>query len=123
MSKEALDQFIQKVTDDEELQARIGEEMDINAFITLGAEQGCEFSAEDLAKSAELSDEELDRVTGGSPDLTHVRQVFAGENLVNESRQIYEDPRYYLALAQYNELDSVRELKVGKSLTFPPLDR
>ena len=123
MSKEALDQFIQKVTDDEELQARIGEEMDIDAFITLGAEQGCEFSAEDLAKSAELSYEELDRVTGGSPDLTHVRQVFAGENLVNKSLQIYEDPGYYLALAQYNELDSVRELKVGKSLTFPPLDR
>ena len=123
MSKEALDQFIQKVTDDEQLHARIGEEMDINAFITLGAEQGCEFSAEDLAKSAELSYEELDRVTVGSPDLTHVRQVFAGENLVNKSRQIYEDPGYYLALAQYNELDSVRELKVGKSLTFPPLDR
>jgi hypothetical protein len=37
MSKETLDQFIQKVTDDEELQARIGEEMDIDAFITLGA--------------------------------------------------------------------------------------
>ena len=50
MSKEALDQFIQKVTDDEELQARIGEGMDINAFITLGAEQGCEFSAEDFQR-------------------------------------------------------------------------
>ena len=28
MSKENLDQFIQKVTDDEQLQARVGEEMD-----------------------------------------------------------------------------------------------
>ena len=35
MSKENLDQFIQKVTDDEQLQARIGEEIDTDAFITL----------------------------------------------------------------------------------------
>ena len=65
MSKENLDQFIQKVTDSEELQTRIGEEMDTDAFIALGAEHGCEFSADDLAADAELSDEELDGVTGG----------------------------------------------------------
>ena len=65
MSKENLDQFIQKVTDSEELQTRIGEEMDTDAFIALGAEHGCEFSADDLAADAELSDEELDGVAGG----------------------------------------------------------
>ncbi len=65
MSKENLEQFIQKISDSEELQARIGEEIDTDAFITLGAEHGCEFSAEDLAESAELSDEELDGVAGG----------------------------------------------------------
>jgi predicted ribosomally synthesized peptide with nif11-like leader len=69
MSKESLDQFVQKVTDSEELQARIGEEMDINAFITLGAEHGCEFSAEDLAENVELSDEELDGVAGGATSI------------------------------------------------------
>ena len=65
MSKENLDQFIQKVTDDEELQARIGEEIHIDSLIALGAEHGCEFTAEDLAANAELSDEELDGVAGG----------------------------------------------------------
>jgi predicted ribosomally synthesized peptide with nif11-like leader len=65
MSKENLDQFIQKVTGDEQLQSRIGEEMDTDVFIALGAEHGCEFSAEDLAENAELSDEELDGVAGG----------------------------------------------------------
>ena len=65
MSKETLDQFIQKVTDDEELQSRIGEEINIDSLIALGAEHGCEFSAEDLAAEAELSDEELDGVAGG----------------------------------------------------------
>ena len=65
MSKESLDQFIQKVTDDEQLQARIGEEMDADSLIALGAEHGCEFTADDLTAGAELSDEELDGVAGG----------------------------------------------------------
>ena len=66
MSKENLDQFIQKVTDSEELQARIGEEIDADSLIALGVENGCEFTAEDLTAGAELSDEELDGVAGGS---------------------------------------------------------
>ena len=66
MSKENLDQFIQKVTDSEELQARIGDEMDAETLIALGAEHGCEFTADDLTADAELSDEELDGVTGGA---------------------------------------------------------
>ena len=66
MSKENLDQFVQKVTDSEELQARIGEEMDPDALIALGAEHGCEFTADDLTAGAELSDEELDGVAGGA---------------------------------------------------------
>ena len=65
MSKENLDQFIQKVTDDEQLQSRIGEEIDIDSLIALGAEHGCEFSADDLAEHAELSDEELEDISGG----------------------------------------------------------
>jgi len=53
MSKENLDQFMQKVTDSEELQARLGDEMDANALIALGAEHGCEFSADDLTAGAD----------------------------------------------------------------------
>ena len=65
MSKENLDQFIQKVTDDEQLQARVGEEIDADSLIALGAENDCEFTADDLTTGAELSDEELDGVAGG----------------------------------------------------------
>ena len=65
MSKENLEQFMSKVADSEELQARIGEEIDTEALIALGAECGCEFTAEELQDSAELSDEELDGVAGG----------------------------------------------------------
>ena len=39
--------------------------MDADSLIALGAEHGCEFTAEDLAANVELSDEELDGVAGG----------------------------------------------------------
>ena len=71
MSKENLDQFIQKVTDDEQLQARIGEEIDADSLIALGTEHGFEFTAEDLAANVELSDEELDGVAGGMHHHQH----------------------------------------------------
>ncbi len=52
MSKENLEQFMNKVADSEELQAKIGEEIDAEALIALGAECGCEFTAEELQDSA-----------------------------------------------------------------------
>jgi len=50
MSKENLEQFMNKVADSEELQAKIGEEIDAEALIALGAECGCEFTAEELQR-------------------------------------------------------------------------
>ena len=51
MSKENLEQFISKVADSEELQAKIYENPNYQAFIALGAECGCEFTAEEIARS------------------------------------------------------------------------
>ena len=65
MSKENLEQFMNRVAGSEELQAKIAEEIDAEALIALGAECGCEFTAEELQESVELSDEELDGVAGG----------------------------------------------------------
>jgi len=65
MSKENLEQFMSKVADSEELQAKIGEEIEAEALIALGAEHGCEFTAEELQESVELSEDELDGVAGG----------------------------------------------------------
>ena len=65
MSKENLEQFIQQISGSEELQTRIGDEIDAESLIALGAEHGCEFTAEDLAEHVELSEEELDGVAGG----------------------------------------------------------
>ena len=55
MSRENLEQFMNKVAESEELQAKIGEEIDAEALIALGAECGCEFTAEELQDSAEGS--------------------------------------------------------------------
>ena len=65
MSRDNLEQFIQHISDSEELQAKIGDEIATDAFVALGAEHGCEFTEEDLQASAELSDGELDGVAGG----------------------------------------------------------
>ena len=54
------------MSDSEELQARVGDEIDIESLIALGAAHGFEFTAEDLAQNVELSDEELDGVAGGA---------------------------------------------------------
>jgi hypothetical protein len=56
MSKENLEQFMNKVADSEELQAKIGGEIDAKALIALGAECGCEFNAEELQESVTLCD-------------------------------------------------------------------
>ena len=66
MSKESLEQFVQQITDSEELQVRIGKEIETDTLIALGAEHGCEFSAEDVQAAWGLSDEELDGVVGGA---------------------------------------------------------
>ena len=65
MSKENLEQFMKQVADSEDLQAKIGKEITGDALVALGAAHGCEFSIEDVQAGAELSDAELEGVSGG----------------------------------------------------------
>ncbi|HIE87709.1 MAG TPA: Nif11-like leader peptide family natural product precursor [Gammaproteobacteria bacterium] len=102
MSKENLDQFIQKVTDSEELQARIGEEMDADSLVALGAEHGCEFSADDLTAGAELSDEELDGVSGGLIAIIAIAAL--------------KEPKYRIG-NKYNPGKGFRDITDGSSNT------
>ena len=91
MSKESLDQFMNQVADNEELQARIGDGMDADSLISLGAEHGCEFSADDLTAGAELSDEELDGVAGGIklPKEYRVNFKIIYDPLLKKLTQVY----------------------------------
>ena len=89
MSQESLEQFMEKVGSNEELRASVENQLDsdgnisVDALITLGAENGCEFTTEDLMQNLELSDEELDAVAGGSVTLENlaasaaIRAMFA----------------------------------------------
>jgi hypothetical protein len=55
-----------------------------------------------------------------SPDLTHVRQVNAGDRLDQKTWQIYQSSRLMLPIAALNRLDQPRELDEGRMLRFPP---
>ena len=101
MSKENLEQFIQQISDSEELQSTIGDEIDTNAFIALGAEHGCEFTAEDLAEHAEVSDEELDGLSGGMMSIqTNVNAYKGSTRVVSIECKV---PPSYLASSKTSE--------------------
>ena len=98
MSKENLEQFLEKVDQNEELLARINDQLDndgnisVEALIALGVENGCEFTAEDLEGAARLSDQELDEVAGGSGDWkisikkTNVRRTLRFSQIMGEKK-------------------------------------
>ena len=101
MSKENLEQFIQQISDSEELQSTIGDEIDTIAFIALGAEHGCEFTEEDLQESAELSDEELDGLSGGMMSIqTNVNAYKGSTRVVRIECKV---PPSYLASSKTSE--------------------
>lgn len=56
-----------------------------------------------------------------SPDVTHIHEVIDGEQLANISHQVYNSPDYYLQVAEHNQLDNVRCVRAGQSLSLPPL--
>ncbi len=58
-----------------------------------------------------------------SPDLTHTRIVKSGDTLPMLAKEIYGSSKYYLQLAQVNNIDDFRNLTPGQSLFFPPLER
>ncbi|TPN83951.1 CIS tube protein [Aquimarina algicola] len=58
-----------------------------------------------------------------SPDLTHTRQIKAGDRLDNMTHDIYNKTKYVTQIARVNGLSSFRKITPGKELIFPPLDK
>ena len=56
-----------------------------------------------------------------SPDINHAHLVRDGDRLPSIVHGVYKDPRYYIAVARANDLDTVRTLKPGRELYLPPL--
>lgn len=56
-----------------------------------------------------------------SPDVTHVKQVRAGDRLPAMCNDIYDDLGYFVQVAEANQLNHLRQIPTGTSLIFPPL--
>ncbi|AYH49425.1 peptidoglycan-binding protein [Dickeya fangzhongdai] len=67
------------------------------------------------------SNEQALRANRSSPDLTHSVVVKQGDTLPQLCQAIYQDSAYYVAVARYNNLTSVRHIVPGTRLYFPPL--
>jgi hypothetical protein len=59
----------------------------------------------------------------GSPDLTHKRIIKQGDRLDLLSYDIYNSPNYLLQLGKVNGLTSIRDIPVGRELSFPPFSK
>ncbi|MFO1430288.1 MAG: hypothetical protein U1F76_09130 [Candidatus Competibacteraceae bacterium] len=58
-----------------------------------------------------------------SSDLIHSRIVKSGDSLPLLTKEIYGSSRYYLWIAQFNNLDDFRNLTPGQEIFFPPLEQ
>jgi len=58
-----------------------------------------------------------------SPDITRIPTIKAGDTLPAFCKKYYGDKRYYLKIADINDLPSFRRLKLGEKLLFPPLEK
>jgi len=56
-----------------------------------------------------------------SPDLTHYQKVKQGDRLDLLTYKIYNDPKYFLEVGYVNGLSSIRNVRSGTNLNFPPL--
>lgn len=56
-----------------------------------------------------------------SPDLTHERTFEMNDKLTLMAENIYENPSYYIDVANNNSLLSFRAIDVGQKITFPPI--
>ena len=63
------------------------------------------------------------RINPTSPDVTHSRIVKDGDRLPNMVKAIYDDERFYLAVAQANKLIQFRNLQTGQEVLFPPIKK
>jgi len=79
--------------------------------------------AEAEFKTAAATQEALLSAKKSSPDLTHIKIVRAGDSLPGLCQEIYDGENYFVQVAQANDLDHLRGTRIGKTLSFPPLQQ
>ena len=68
-------------------------------------------------------EERLARENKKSPDLTHFRNVTQSDRLDLMTHSIYNSPKYLMQVAKVNSLTTIRTLKPGAELNFPPFNK
>jgi len=58
-----------------------------------------------------------------SPDVTHERLVKSGDRLSLMTHRIYDQQKYLLHIASFNNLDGFRKIKSGTKIFFPPVEK
>lgn len=66
-------------------------------------------------------EEEALRANRSSPDLSHIIELKAGDNLPMLCYRVYKDSSYYLDVARVNGITNFRDIRPGTKLHFPPL--
>ena len=56
-----------------------------------------------------------------SPDVTHLVKIIQGDTLPGLCQKIWNNPDYYVQVAEFNGLNKFRNLKGGNNLVFPPI--
>lgn len=56
-----------------------------------------------------------------SPDMSHLQVMKDGDKIPLICNDIYDDPTYYIQIAELNGLTNFRDISIGKKLLFPPL--
>ena len=78
MSEEQLKAFLEKVKADTSLQEKLKAASDADAVLSLAKESGFSITVDELQTISELSEEELENITGGSSDNKHCYYYTSG---------------------------------------------
>jgi len=101
----------------------VGKVNDFSVNYTLFNSSGDPIRANVKLSIVEEVDEQVISREFQSPDITRIVTVKEGDTLISLCESFYDDSRYYLKVATYNNLSSFRRLKVGSLLQFPPLEK
>ncbi len=101
----------------------IGKVTDFSVKYTLFNSTGDPVRASVSLSLVEEVDEKVISREFQSPDITRIVTVREGDSLIALCESYYDDPKYYLAVAAYNNLFTFRNLKTGSILEFPPLNK
>ncbi len=66
-------------------------------------------------------EERKQKENANSPDMSHLIQIKAGDNIQKLCYNIYKDTAYCRQIAYVNGLSSFRKVKQGMRLLFPPI--